>query len=254
MKFITIVLALVLSSCSLFKKEKIEYPFSQKHELHTNDYMGHLERLADIYLENNKGRYVEIKGSRRYINSLAERLIKNNENLLRPITNTRLYIVRDKLPFYFSAPGMKIFISSGLINKHIKNEDLFLSLFVSEFTKSNLGLYKKRRLLPLRRTSIEDLLSLSRLGIESKRKLNNLTYEILRRSGFDPESKLMWLQIQNRNSIEFTKQYENPNIISKEEFYLKNYMVSQSKSNEILFEKNSSPEFYRFKKYVERIK
>ena len=148
---------------------------------------------------------------------------------------------------------MNIFLTSGLIKKYLKNEELFVSLFTTEFVKSNLGLYKKVNMVPYSNITIRDLLRVSKLDLNDKKRINNITYEILKRSGFDPESKLLWLQIQNRNSIEFTQQYENPNEISKEEFFLKNYMVSQKNRSGIKYEKNSSRGFYRFKKYVERI-
>lgn len=236
----------------MFREDTVQYPVNELRTVSSQEYMNHLERLSEIYLRENKKQYVNVKRYNKYFKRVKQRIYINNENVLLQTEKINVYIIRDNAPFYFSMPGMNIFLSKGLIVKYMKNEDMFISLLSREILKSNLGIYKKAKVVPFDKISIQDLVKLSRLDLKTTRKLNNLNYSILKRSGYDPESMLFWLQMQNRNSIDFSKQYESPNEISKEEFYLKNFLVTQQKADDIAFEKNSSPEFYRFRKYVER--
>ncbi|OIQ18283.1 MAG: hypothetical protein BM556_08460 [Bacteriovorax sp. MedPE-SWde] len=255
MKLIIITLAIALSSCSILQNNEERYPTGIEKEYTSQDYMKHLYRISSLYLENNKK--VVKKASKRsqaYFSKIQKRIVLNNENILTGKEKPEIYIVNDLRPFYFSVPNGRYFFSRGLIKKYIKNEDLFISIFTTELLRSELGIFAKKVFVPFKNVTLKRMLALSRLDLKTKARLNNLTFEVMKRSGFDPEAKLLWLQMENRNSIEFSLQYESPSLISKEEYYIKNYMVKQDSSEDISYEKNSSRDFYLFRKSVEGIR
>lgn len=254
MKLILLLAPLLLVGCSLYSSEKNMYPFGHEKKMVRDDYERHLIRLSDLYIQQAGKKIVKLKNrNQKYFNKLQKRLTENNENILKEGNEANVYIVKDNRPFYFSTPGHRIFFSSGLIKKYVKNEDLFASIFTTEYLRSNLSIFKKIVLIPHDNVTLNKMLKVTSLDLKTKVDLNNLTYEVMKRSGFDPEAKLLWLQMENRNSIDFSLQYENSSMISTEEFYIKNYIVKQEKIDTITFEKNSSREFYQFRRFVERI-
>jgi len=255
MKLITITILLFLCSCSFYSKDEKKFPYGFKRDLVKTDYKEHLIRISDHYIKNSKNKIYKLnKNNLNYFIKLRKRIAQNNENILTEYTSPEIYIVKNNRPFYFSVPGQRIFFSSGLIKKYVKNEDLFISIYTTELLRSSLGIYRKQLYIPFDNVELKRMLKIINLDLKTKVQLNNLSYEVMKRSGFDPEAKLLWLQMENRNSVDFSLQYENPNIISKEEFYIKNYIVKQDKIESISYEKNSSKEFYLFRRYVGRLR
>lgn len=255
MEKLVILLTLILCSCSFYSKKENIYPFGFQRDYKSSDYMSHLKRISDLYISNSNNKIHKVsKSSEKYFNKLQKRIILNNENIFIGKYEPEVFIVMNKMPFYFSVPGNRIFFSSALIKKYVKNEDLFISIFTTELLRSDLSIYRKELVIPFENVNLDRMLKISKLDLRNKVKLNNLTYEVMKRSGFDPEAKLLWLQMENRNSIDFSLQYDNHNLISKEEFHIKNYIVKQDKVERITYEKNSSREFYNFRSYVERLR
>jgi hypothetical protein len=73
------------------------------------------------------------------------------------------------------------------------------------------------------------------------------TYFVLKRAGYDASAYLNWIQIQNRNTLDFAMYLGDSLIISKEEHLFKNFMTRQGVLGvEKRFnEANSSKNFYK---------
>jgi hypothetical protein len=89
-----------------------------------------------------------------------------------------------------------------------------------------------------------------------KYQINEWTYFILKRAGFDASAYLNWIQVQNRNTLDFSLYLGDATSISKEEYYFKNFMARQGvlgferKINEA----NSSKQFYKLLNNVVSLK
>jgi hypothetical protein len=97
------------------------------------------------------------------------------------------------------------------------------------------------------------MLSLLRLNIEEKVEIHKWAFHILKRVGIDTDSYLSWIQIQNRNSVDFSLQLGDISSISREESLFKAFIIKNtekkktSKSHE-----GSSREFYAFINQLKR--
>jgi hypothetical protein len=70
---------------------------------------------------------------------------------------------------------------------------------------------------------------------------------VLKRAGFDASVTLNWIQVQNRNVLDFAALLGDTTSISREEHLLKNFMAKEGVSNieKKTIEANSSREFYQ---------
>jgi hypothetical protein len=100
--------------------------------------------------------------------------------------------------------------------------------------------------------SLERMLSLNRLSPDMKLEIHKWAYHFLKRTGYDGEYYLSWLQIQNRNSSDFYLMQGDTATISQEEAFFKAFLVKRSKINkdEFILKKNSSKNFYDFLFFV----
>jgi len=224
-----------------------------KRDMTSHDYAKHLEAITLKFVEQNKRNIRRISSTTdEYIKYLIERISQNNEIVLSKRERVDLYIVKDRRPFYFSMPDGNIFISSQMFIKYFKSEDIFISAFTSELAKSTLWIYQKQVLIPREDYRIENMIKFAKLPFAEKVKLNNLSYEIMKRSGYDPAAQLLWLQTQNRNTVDFSFMYEVPSEMAREEYYLKNYIVNKGDESTITYERNSSKLFYKLKQKIEK--
>ncbi|EQC43331.1 hypothetical protein [Bacteriovorax sp. Seq25_V] len=252
-KILLFLLVITLSSCALLKGKDETYATNYKREMGSEDYAKHLEAITKKFVDKNKKKIRKISSANDpYIKYLVDRISQNNEIVISKNKKVDLYIVEDRRPFYFSMPEGNIFISSQMFIKYFKSEDIFISAFTSEFAKSTLWIYQKQILIPREDYKIESMIKFARLPFIEKVKLNNLSYEMMKRSGYDPAAQLLWLQTQNRNTIDFSFMYEVPSEMAREEFYLKNYIVSKGDESSITYERNSSRMFYNLKQKIEK--
>ena len=114
-------------------------------------------------------------------------------------------------------------MSSGLIEKYLKSEELFVAAFAAEILKSDRNIYEKRIMIPLGFYSTEKMIQLARLKQETKYQVNEWAYIVLKRSGYDPTAFLNWIQVQNRNTLDFSLYLGDAVSISKEEHFFKNF-------------------------------
>jgi hypothetical protein len=159
----------------------------------------------------------------------------------------KFFIIEHKSPFLFSLPKSQFFFSTALIERYLKSEELFVAAFAAEVLRSQRSIYEKTIMLPLGFYSTEKIISLTRLKSITKQQVNEWTYLILKRAGYDSSAYLNWIQIQNRNTLDFSLFIGDSIGISKEEHLFKNFITKQGVLGvEKRFnEANSSKDFYK---------
>lgn len=236
------------------KNKKFEVSLGQYEKYDDKDYTDHLESLKFPYLASVGGKQIKLDRQRQaYLKGALEKIVKNNELFFTKDFETNIYIIDDSTPFHFSLPGKNIFISSGLIKKYIKNEKILYCLLAYELIISEKNIYRKRIIIPTGAVSTRRILSLLRLGINEKVEIHKWAFYILKRIGIDSDNYLSWLQIQNRNSIDFSLQLGDIGSISREESLFKAFIIknTEKKKKEKKYE-GSSKEFYTFVKSLKR--
>lgn len=243
------IIAVLLSLLSCSQWQKPYYDYSSVGKMTNQDYVDHLASLGESYLSFNKDRQEKISNqSRDYLSEIYHRIIQNNEIFLSKREPAFFYVIRHSTPFIFSLPRSQFFISSGLLKKFLKNEQLFVAALSREIIRSQRNLYERNVVLATGNMSTEEMLNLMKLDLSTKEKINEWSYVILRRSGFDSSALLAWIQLQNKNPLDFALYSGDRSQISREEFAFKNFLVKEKRMNTELGnldEKNSSKSFYK---------
>ena len=223
-----LIVLLILTSCSFYKYE--DYPsFSNFEKLSKQDYLDHLKSLGKVYLKSPGTKVLQLSPQRYvYLNSIYEKILKNNEILLDRKIALKIFIVDSNIPFHFSLPGGQIFFSSELIKNFFESENLFICAFAFEIVKSHRNVYQKTILVPKGYLEAKDLLDLNKIPFESKIEIDKWAYLSMKRAGYDDSAYLIWLKIQNKNSFDFSDLLNGRNI-TKEEFVFKNFLVKELK-------------------------
>jgi hypothetical protein len=122
-----------------------------------------------------------------------------------------------------------------------------VAALAAEVLRSQRLIYEKKILIPLGFYNSEKMINLTRLKLGTKQKVNEWTYFILKRSGYDSSAYLNWIQVQSRNTLDFSVFILDPVSLSKEEQLFKNFISKQGFLNieKKLSESNSSKEFYK---------
>lgn len=247
MKLFTITIALlILFGCSSTSKNFKDY--STLGEPTDRDYIDHLASAGPVYLRSEDVREVKLKAeSVQFLEQTYERIVSNNEVLLTRDLKPKFHIILNKTPFLFSLPKAQFFLSSGLVEKYLKSEELFIAALVTEILKSDRNIYEKRFMIPLGFYSTEKMIQITRLKPETKYQVNEWCYFVLKRSGFDGSAYLNWIQVQNRNTLDFSLYLGDALGISKEEHLFKNFMAKQGilGVEKKINEANSSKSFYK---------
>ncbi len=231
--------------------------FSSLSEPSNKDYIDHLASMGEVYLTSDDVKEVKLKNeSIQLLDQIYERIISNNEILLTKLNKPKFHVIQNKTPFLFSLPKAQFFISSGLIEKYLKSEDLFVAALAAEIIKSERNIYEKRLMIPLGFLNTERMIQITRLRPETKFQLNEWCYFVLKRSGYDASAYLNWIQVQNRNTLDFSLYLGDAIGISKEEHLFKNFMTKQGIASveKKLNEANSSRAFYNLLNNIVRIR
>ena len=246
MKILILTFFFLLTSCSTLDKSLVEY--AHLGEPTDRDYIDHLASAGASYLSYEETKEIRLNSdSIRFLEAIYERIVNNNELLLLQNAKPAFHIIASKLPFIFSLPKAQFFVSNGLIEKYLKSEELFVAAMAAEIIKSSRYLYEKKMILPLGFNSTEKMIRLTRLKPETKYQINEWCYFVLKRSGFDPSAYLNWIQIQNRNTLDFSLYLGDAVGISKEEHLFKNFLAKQGivGVEKKIIEANSSKAFYK---------
>ena len=244
---ILFIIASTLSACSSSGKKKT-LDYTDVSVVQTKDYIDHLAAAGGYYLAFEETKIIKLRPDTiDFLESIYERLISNNQLILNIKEKPTFYIVRHKSPFLFSLPKSQFFFSTALIERYLKSEELFVAAFAAEVIRSQRFIYEKKIMLPLGYYSTEKMISLTKLKFETKQQVSEWTYFVLKRAGYDASAYLNWIQIQNRNTLDFAMYLGDSMGISKEEHLFKNFMTKQGTIGvERRFnEANSSKNFYK---------
>jgi hypothetical protein len=255
-----IILSILFISCSSFnklgwtsKKEK-EVELSLYSEYTSNDYLDHLKHYERTYLLDKKKEIIRLNHtSTKYIKSLIRNITSNNELFFNQLDDSKVYVIESDIPFHFSLPGRRIFFSSSLLNKYIKNETMLYCLLVYELIRSEKAIYKKTIIIPTGTISTSRILSLLRLETKNKVEIHKWAFYILKRIGIDTDSYLSWLQIKNRNSLDFALQIGDIQSVSREESLFKAFLIEEVKNLKRSTQyTGSSKQFYTFLNQIKK--
>lgn len=236
----------VLASCTSGKSK--QFDSSSLGMMTTDDYVNHLASTGKNYLSFEEVKTVKLSAdSEAFLKAIYERLVSNNQVLLTNTAEPKFYFIKHKSPFIFSLPKGQFFFSTALLERYLKSEALFIAAFAAEVLKSSRFIYEKKVLIPLGYLSTEKMIQLTRLAPETRYQINEWVYFILKRSGYDASAYLNWIQVQNRNTLDFSLFLGDALGISKEEHLFKNFITKQGITGveKRITEANSSREFYK---------
>lgn len=243
---------LVFLSCSLFQQDELgwEEQLLQDHHLKEKDYIDHLKSNAEDYLKTKGVLKIRLRERReKYLRSIAKKILRSNETFFINIKANQLkfYVVEDKRPFYFSVPEKLIFFSRGLLRKYVENEGILASILIYELIRLEKALYLKKLIIPRGYVLTPELVSTLRLPLEDKVNINKWSYYLLERTGYDEDIYLIWIQIKNRNHLDFSFHLGDEHSIIKEEQVFKEFIIqTKRKKKSFKIERNSPKEFYYF--------
>jgi len=246
--FITLIFAI---SCSTEKKKSINY--LELGNLLPRDYSEQLASMGEDYLLKDGIKEIPLsKKSQIYLEQIFNRIVTNNEIFFENKEKPQFHIIKDKSPFFFSLPGAQFYFSSGLFQKYLKSEELFASVLSVEIIKSKRNIYEKKPVIPLGNCSTEKMIQLTRVSASHRHQLNEWSYLVLKRSGFDPSVTLNWIQVQNRNVLDFALLHGDTSSISREEHLFKNFMAKEGVTalERKTIEANSSQDFYQLMNHI----
>jgi hypothetical protein len=239
-----------MSSCSLFKGNKQEdfgLKSLGKDEIR-RDYLEHISTFGQMYesIDGQQSSKLNYR-TQKYLQSVINKIKKNNELFFKDKKKYEVNIIKSNRPFHFSLPDKKIYLSTSLLNKYIKTEKLLLCILVFEMIRSEKDIYSKRSVIPTGIMDAKRILSLLRLKTQQRIELHKWAYYLLKRSGVDTDLYLSWLQILNRNSLDFSLLLEGRNSISYEESQFKTFLIANVKQNIRQVRHERSPrQFYKF--------
>ncbi|ATH09394.1 hypothetical protein BIY24_16035 [Halobacteriovorax marinus] len=252
-KLFILITSLLLTSCSLFQKD--EYEFDKEiFEVPERDYTDQLASLTSSYLNTDGVTKINLNTrTKKYLEDLYFKIVTNNKLFLKEPMKPTFNIVKSEIPFIFALPKANFFFSSGLIIDYMKNEEIFIAAFAKEVIVSQRNLFAAKMLIPKGYIGTKDILAYTRLPVNIKAEVNKWAYYVLKRSGHDPYALLIWLQTMNKNTLDFTLQYGNTQIISREEFLFKSF-ISELKTKESFSgrQANSTPDYYHFVRDIKR--
>lgn len=243
-----------LTSCAKFsfnnsKNEKArEIDYAEYSEFSTVDYIDHLQSFEKIYTVNQSQNIINLNSpTKKYLEDIVKNITLNNELFFTNEVKPTFFIIKSKKPFHFSLPGRKFFISKALLDRYIKNETLLYCVLTYELIRSEKNIYKKTLIIPTGNISTTRILSLLRLNIEDKVEIHKWAYYLLKRIGLETDTYLTWLQVKNRNSLDFVTQLGDTQSISIEESRFKAFLIKNSKNGKRNYKyKGSSRKFYSF--------
>lgn len=239
----------IFISCSLFSKsdddKKIEWGSYKKYE--NSDFSDHLSGYDKLFLNTPGVDVIKLSWSnKRYINGLIEKIRIANPIFFEKEEKVKIYFIKDNSPYHFSLPQRKIFISTGLFKKYVQNESLLMCLLTFELIRTEKKLYKKKITIPTGSMDAAKILPLLRLNAFEKTKIHKWAFRLLEKLNVDSDTYLSWLQIQNRNSIDFSMQLGDINVISREEALFKAFIIENSRGEIKREYKRSTKDFYVF--------
>ncbi len=243
-----------LGACSTrtsVKSNAVEVRLEGYEQRENIDYIDHIKSFESDYINSRKGKVLILsRDSQKYLDSLIRNIESSNELFFTNLQSSKFYIIQDEIPFHFSLPGKVFFFSSGLLKKYIKNEVMLYCLLAYELIRSEKNIYQKHIIIPTGSLSTRKILSLLRLKLNDKVEVHKWAYYVLKRIGIQPDSYLSYLQVVNRNSIDFATQLGDIHSISQEEAKFKAFLIENEVGKTRKRHSGSSTAFYNFIKNI----
>ena len=114
------------------------------------------------------------------------------------------------------------------------------------------NVYERKSVVPTGTIGLDRMLSLTRISLEDRNEVNKWGYLTLKRADFDPTSILNWIQLRNKNILDFTLMDGEVSVVSREEFAFKNFLATLSDPSDMTRVGVSSPGFYRLVRNIGR--
>jgi hypothetical protein len=250
----------LISSCAFKSEHSFFSSFSSKDDNQRspwpeNDYIDHFSYLKNVYLQSKSSRLVGPSlEENKYLQEIVGLILEKNRDLFEKIDRKDIYfyIIEDTSAFYFSFPGGHIFLSTGLLQRHIRYEGDFLSLITYELIKSLHRIYTKTSLIPFGPIDTQRMIALAKIPYLARLKIHELSYKVLKRIGQDPHVILYWIQQLNKKSVDFYFMRDEIDEKSREEYDYRNLLLAKNKKihyNQSFFDYRSSSS--RFLKMLE---
>lgn len=247
-----------LLSCSIFVPNyKVpSHEFSHT----TSEYIFFLNKQFKEFKKNHKNDFIHLKRKEsRYLEKLSKTIIQKNSTFFSKLKNSTIHfsILRSDIPFYMSLPFNKILLSTEIF-KYIENEALLASLITYELIRLEKYIYTKYISPPIGNSQVQDLLSLSQIDHSHKNQLHQWSYLLLKRTPFQGNIYLLWLQIIIRNIEKFKIFIQNNSSILREERLLKSFIIKDEQSMGTTFQiknkkRQTSPVFYSLLKRMKNV-
>lgn len=241
----------IFPSCSLFQKKEVRDNFKETYVQDTRrDFWEHWKVLGRDFRESYKSKLKPPSQSiAKYLTKVLSIIEKRNEVFFSrdPKVEVSFLVFEDQRPFYFSLPSGEILLSRKLIERYIDHEGALVAILVPEYIRIRKALYPKVKKIPLGFLDLEIMLSMQRLPFDQRLKLHQWSYYLISRSNYNPGQYLSWLQLQNRNHLDFSFYLADSILLAKEEAYLKQFIIQNYGKLELNpLNLKSSKEFYNF--------
>jgi hypothetical protein len=262
-KWMVYTLVPLIWGCSqlreIIPKQKKYVLRETKYELYQEkDYLDQLGSLGKVYLTSTNINQVKLNNENlKYLNATYQRILKDNEIILDKNIVPQFFIIKDNTPFFFSLPAGQFFFSLGLFTKYLRHEELLVACLSYEMVKAHRRVYRKHLIVPVGHIDTEKMLYLTRIPLETRAEIDKWAFYVMKRAGHDALAYLNWLQMQNKNTLDFLLQFGEPQSISKEEFMFKNFIVAENtqfRNNNSRREVNSSAAFYQLLNDFKRVR
>lgn len=195
------------------------------------DYVAHLVHLGGVLAGPGGWEFARLSpADRRYLRSLVRRLVEGNRSLYGDgPAGVSFHVVKSRVPFAFTLPGGRYFYSTGVFRKYIRSEGLLAAVVALQTFRTFHGVYVRRTVVPTGHVGLGEMLALVRIPLEYRDQVNKWGHATLGRAGFDPTPVLDWIQVRNRNVLDFALMDGEPGVVSREEFAFKNFLVSSDR-------------------------
>lgn len=249
--FVLILAIILISSCSFFSKKESRDNFKDQY-VHDSrrDYWEHWKKLGNDFKANYRNQLKSPPANvTAYLKNILLTVEKKNEVFFEkdPKADISFLVFDDDRPFYFSLPTGEIILSRKLIERYIVHEGVLISILVPEYIRIRKAVYPKVKKIPLGYFELDKMLSMQRLPFEQRMKLHEWSYYLLLRTNYNPGQYLSWLQLQNRNHLDFSFYLADSILLTKEEAYLKQFIIQNYGKLELTpINLKSSKGFYSF--------
>lgn len=221
-------------------------------QISKRSYEDHLSTIGNHYKKYGVDKVKKVRSKKaQYLKSLSEKIINANPSFFSEISkriDLSFYIIDTINPFFFSLPSGEIFFSLGLLRKYVEHESNLMCLLAFELIKISKKVYPKTFHIPTGFVSTPQVLNAIKIPLKDKIEVHKWAIHSLREVGVDENAYLIWLQIMNRNYLDFAVHFGDKNSIFYEESQVKSFIIKNySSSFDPATQLQSSKDFYNFK-------